>query len=217
MYQIVIVEDEEKIVATVKAYLEREGFSVSWARNVATAYQAINAQTDLVILDLMLPDGHGEDVCEHISHTYDTPVIMLTSKSSEQARINGFACGADDYLCKPFSPRELVARVKSILKRARPKVETLTVSDTLEIKPQSRGVTYRGVDIVLTHDEFRLFYYLCQHPERAFTREQLANQIDAIECVDRLIDVHVHHLRQKLGSAKSIKTVYGVGYQLGEV
>ncbi len=217
MQQLVIVEDEEKIADTVRAYLEREGFSVQWARNAATAYQLINAQTDLVVLDLMLPDGRGEDICENITREYNTPVIMLTSRSSEQARINGFACGADDYLCKPFSPRELVARVKSILKRARPQSDALNLSDRLVITPQCQGVTYCGSDIALTRDEFSLFHYLCQHPDRAFTREQLALRIGAAECVDRLIDVHIHHIRQKFASPKIVKTVYGIGYQLGEV
>ena len=219
MYEILIVEDEVKIAETVREYLERDGHAVRHVTTVAEALRAVNAQTDLIILDLMLPDGQGEDVCERVVGLYNTPVIMLTAKRSEQARINGFAHGADDYLTKPFSPRELAMRVKSVLKRARPQDSTISLDGGIILYLDRRTVTKNGAEIKLTPNEYAILLCLVNNRKAVVGRDTLVEYINAPEALDRTVDVHIRHLRQKLeddpGNPNLIKTVHGHGYALG--
>lgn len=219
MYQILIVEDEVKIAETVKEYLERDGHYVRHVTTVAEAINSVSAETDLVILDLMLPDGQGEYVCERVVKLYNTPVIMLTSKRSEQSRINGFAYGADDYLTKPFSPRELAMRVKSVLKRARPKDNVIRLEDGIVLFLDRRTVTKKGMEVKLTPNEYAILLCLVNNAKAVVNREKLVEYLNAPDIFDRTVDVHIRHLRQKLEddpkNPQIIKTVHGHGYALG--
>lgn len=219
MYNILIVEDESKIAETVMEYLKREGYNVRHVMTVAEALQCINADTDLVVLDLMLPDGNGEDVCERVVSLYNTPVIMLTSKRSEQSKISGFAHGADDYLTKPFSPRELTMRVKSVLKRSRPSENTIRLEHEIVLHLDRRTVTKNGVEIKLTPNEYSILLCLANNAKALVSRDKLVEHINSPDALDRTVDVHVRHLRQKLEddpkNPQIIKTVHGHGYMLG--
>ncbi len=219
MYTILIVEDEIKIAETVMQYLRLDGHTVRHVATAADALRCITAETDLVVLDLMLPDGQGEDVCKRVNELYNTPVIMLTSKRSEQSRINGFACGADDYLTKPFSPRELVARVRSVLKRARPRDNTITLDADIVLYLDRRAVTKHGVEVRLTPNEYSILLCLAANWKSAVSREKLIDCISSPEALDRTVDVHIRHLRQKLEddpkNPRIVKTVHGYGYALG--
>ncbi len=219
MYTILIVEDEVKIAETVREYLQREGYTVQHVTTITDALPAVCPETDLVILDLMLPDGQGESLCEHVVQLYNTPVIMLTSKRSEESRINGFACGADDYLAKPFSPRELVARVKSVLKRAKPHENAIQLENDVVLYPERRSICKRGIEIKLTSNEYDVLLCLVNNPRSVVSRETLVEYINSQDSSDRTVDVHVRHLRQKLEDDPKepvlIKTVHGHGYMLG--
>ncbi len=218
MYNILIVEDEIKIAETVAEYLKREGYSVRHAATVADADEMVNAGTDLIILDLMLPDGDGEDFCEFVTANFNTPVIMLTSKKSEESRINGFSCGADDYLTKPFSPRELVARVKAVMKRAKPSENIIRLEKGITIDCDRRAVTKNGEEIKITPNEYTILLCLANNPHTVISRDRLIENIKSIDSMDRTIDVHIRHLRQKIdspGEPSVIKTAHGSGYILG--
>ncbi|MDR3177270.1 MAG: response regulator transcription factor [Desulfovibrio sp.] len=219
MYNILIVEDESKIAETVMEYLKREGYNVRHVMTIAEALQSINADTDLVVLDLMLPDGNGEDVCERVVSLYNTPVIMLTSKRSEQSKISGFAHGADDYLTKPFSPRELTMRVKSVLKRSRPSENTIRLEHEIVLHLDRRTVTKNAVEIKLTPNEYSILFCLANNAKALVNRDKLVEHINSPDALDRTVDVHVRHLRQKLEddlkNPQIIKTVHGHGYMLG--
>jgi DNA-binding response OmpR family regulator len=219
MYEILVVEDEVKIAETVKEYLERDGHKVRHVTTVMDALRTVNAQTDLVILDLMLPDGQGEDVCERVVDLYNTPVIMLTSKRSEQSRINGFAYGADDYLTKPFSPRELVMRVRSVLKRARPRDHTIRLDGGIVLHLDRKSVTKNGEEARLTPNEYSILLCLANNWKAVVSRDKLMEHINAPDTFDRTVDVHIRHLRQKIEddpkNPQVIKTVHGHGYALG--
>lgn len=218
---ILIVEDEEKISEVVALYLEREGFSPKTADTGAKAIRLMKGPFDLVILDLMLPDMSGEDLCRTIRETSGVPIIMLTAKSGEEDRIRGLGIGADDYVVKPFSPRELVARVKALLRRTEKKTAgilrfnkgMLTInSETLEVK---KGSDY----LVLTSTEFKVLMALAEKPGRVLTRLQLINMVQGhdFEGYDRTIDAHIKNLRHKIEKDQRnpafIKTVYGTGYK----
>ncbi|MCL2160787.1 MAG: response regulator transcription factor [Betaproteobacteria bacterium] len=219
MYQILIVEDEVRIAETVKEYLERDGHGVRHVTTVADALKLIDAETDLVVLDLMLPDGQGERICERVVSLFNTPVIMLTSKRNEDSRITGFACGADDYLTKPFSPRELVMRVRSVLKRARPRDRIIRLDYDIVIHIDRRTVTKQGRVVRLTPNELAIFLCLVDNWKTAVSRDKLVEYINAPDILDRTVDVHIRHLRQKLEedpkNPQVIKTVHGYGYILG--
>ena len=156
MYNILVVEDELKIAQTVMDYLRREGYAVLHAATIAEALKLVSSDIDLIVLDLMLPDGQGEDLCAHVVGLYNAPVIMLTSKRSEQSRINGFASGADDYLAKPFSPRELVARVKAVLKRCRPMENVIHLGKNIAIYMDKHTVSKNETEIKLTPNEYKV-------------------------------------------------------------
>jgi len=218
---ILIVEDEKKIADIVKSYLERDGFDVTVAETGEKALQLIKERFDLVILDLKLPDIDGETICTSIREFSDVPIIMLTAKSSEDERVKGLGIGADDYVIKPFSPRELVARVKAHLRRTK-KAEKKVMSfnkGILKINTLSMEVTKRGTVIPLTTTEFKILLSISERPQVVFSRLQLVNMVQGydFEGYDRVIDAHIKNVRHKLEDDPQkpvfIKTVYGAGYK----
>ncbi len=218
--RILLVEDEKKIADIVKAYLEKEGFSVKPVQNGSDALEELKTGFDLIILDLMLPDISGEEICELIRKDSDIPIIMLTAKSDEEHRVKGLRIGADDYIVKPFSPRELVARVQALLRRVKPQHRRLSFNrGDLQIDTESFEVFREDTPITLTPTEFKLLQTLAERPGQVFSRAQLVNIILGynFEGYDRTIDAHVKNIRHKIGddnrNPKFIKTVYGVGYK----
>ncbi|MCK5287076.1 MAG: response regulator transcription factor [Thermodesulfovibrionia bacterium] len=218
--RILVVEDEEKIAEIVKAYLKKEGFQVVVAETGEKALSVLKDGFDVVILDLMLPDIAGEDICQTIRKDSDIPVIMLTAKSEEEDRIKGLGIGADDYVVKPFSPRELVARVKALLRRVKGPGENLIFNKgDLVIDPSRFEITKNSSPLVLTPTEFKLLHCIAQRPGQVFTRLQLVNVILGydFEGYDRTIDAHIKNIRHKIEddprSPAYIKTVYGIGYK----
>lgn len=217
--RILVVEDEAKIADIVKAYLEKEGFSVSVAEKGGDALSILRQGFDLIILDLMLPDIPGEEICRTIREDSDVPIIMLTAKSDEEDRIKGLGIGADDYVVKPFSPRELVARVKAHLRRTSGRKAHSFNNKDLVIDLSRFEVKKSGSNVVLTPTEFKLLRYLAEHPEQIFTRLQLVNIILGydFEGYDRTIDAHIKNIRHKIEDdprdPSYIKTIYGVGYR----
>jgi DNA-binding response OmpR family regulator len=218
---ILVVEDEKKISDIVELYLRREGFVTTVAGTGEEAMKHFNEPFDLIILDLMLPDISGEELCSTIRETSEAPIIMLTAKSGEEDRIKGLGLGADDYVVKPFSPRELVARVKAQLRRTK-KVAGRVLrfnKGFLTIDTESHEVRKKGVPAVLTPTEFRLLMILADKPGRVFSRLQLINMVQGydFEGYDRTVDAHIKNLRQKIEDDQRnplfIKTVYGVGYK----
>jgi DNA-binding response OmpR family regulator len=216
---ILVVEDEAKIAEIVKAYLEREGFRVSVAEDGEKALSVLKQGFDLIILDLMLPDITGEEICRTIREDSDIPIIMLTAKSDEEDRVKGLGIGADDYVVKPFSPRELVARVKALLRRAHGKRPYSFNNGDLIIDVSRFRVKKAGTEVTLTSTEFKLLKYLAEHPEQIFSRLQLVNIVLGydFEGYDRTIDAHIKNIRHKIEddprNPSYIKTVYGVGYR----
>lgn len=218
--KILVVEDESKIADIVKAYLVKEGFTTTVAETGQKAISLLKNGFDLIILDLMLPDIDGEDICSMIRKDSDVPIIMLTAKSEEDERIKGLGLGADDYVVKPFSPRELVARVKALLRRAGGTTEVAAFNDSdLVINSLRFEVIRKGTLVVLTPTEFKLLQCLASHPGQIFTRLQLVNVILGydFEGYDRTIDAHIKNIRHKIEDNQRapsyIKTVYGVGYK----
>lgn len=219
--KILIIEDEKKISDIVKSYLERAGFDVSVAETGEAALKLIKKNFDLIILDLMLPDIDGETICGSIREFSDIPIIMLTAKSAEEDRIKGLGIGADDYVIKPFSPRELTARVKAHLRRTG-KNEKKALSfnkGLLSIDTLSMEVKRGGESIPLTSTEFRILLCMAEKPQMVFSRLQLVNAVQGydFEGYDRVIDAHVKNIRHKIEDNPQkpvfIKTVYGAGYK----
>lgn len=219
---ILVVDDEPKIVKLTRDYLEKDGFRVISASDGSEALTvARRDKPDLIILDLMLPDINGWDVCRTLRRETGTPIIMLTARSDESDQIVGLELGADDYITKPFSPRTLVARVRAVLRRAqgRLKPQSLIHAGALEIDLDAHMVRLSGQPVHLTPNEFRLLAILAQHPGQLLTREQLIDQMHGIslESFDRSIDSHIKNLRKKLEEDMSnpvyIQTVYGEGYR----
>ncbi len=219
--KILIVEDEKKIADIVKSYLKRDGFNVNIAETGEQALKLIKNKYDLIILDLKLPDIDGETICSTIREFSDVPIIMLTAKSSEEERVKGLGIGADDYVVKPFSPRELVARVKAHLRRTK-KGEKKVLSfnkGALKIDTLSMEVTKRETVIPLTITEFKILLGLAERPHVIFSRLQLVNMVQGydFEGYDRVIDAHIKNIRHKIEDDTQkpmfIKTVYGAGYK----
>ncbi|MBE0476526.1 MAG: response regulator transcription factor [Coriobacteriia bacterium] len=221
--RVLVVEDEDAIRDAVAAYLEREGF---WVTPVADGLAAVEAferhSFDLVVLDLMLPKLPGEEVCRRIRDTSDVPIIMLTAKGEEAERIAGLEMGADDYLVKPFSPRELVARVRALLRRARVEEEPQrghVVFGPLAIDLAGHRVFLGGEEVDLTASEYKLLVTLSRYPGRVYSRMELVEKVLGydFEGYERAIDSHVKNLRAKLGDdpkePRYIHTVFGVGYR----
>jgi DNA-binding response OmpR family regulator len=222
--KILLVEDEVKLARVVADYLTAAGFDVlkAYTGREALAFFR-HEKPDLVILDIMLPEMNGLEVAKIIRKESSTPIIMLTAKVEESDRVLGLEMGADDYITKPFSLRELVARVKAVLRRAKGEVftPTLRVGD-IEIDLQKREVTVAGKPVELTPTEFEILNLLARHPGRVFTRLEILQRIQsyAYESYERTVDVHIRNLRKKIEpdpkNPRYILTVYGVGYKLAE-
>jgi two-component system OmpR family response regulator len=219
-----LVEDDARLAALTADYLGGYGVVVTRAEDGPSGLQeALRHRYDVVLLDLMLPGKDGLDVCRELRAHSDVPVIVLTARGEEADRVMGLDLGADDYLSKPFSPRELLARIQALVRRARGKVgptlRTLQVG-VLILDPGSRRATARGQEIGLTGYEFSLLYALASRAGRVLSREQLIELAggSAEEAFDRSVDVHVSRLRQKLGddpkNPRMLKTVRGAGYLL---
>jgi DNA-binding response OmpR family regulator len=221
---VLVVDDEVALAGVVAGYLEREGFTVVQAHDGPSAVElAERHRPDLVVLDVMLPGFDGVEVCRRIRQFTDAYVIMLTARDEEVDKIVGLSVGADDYLVKPFSPRELIARVRAMLRRPRsaPTNPAVTSIGDLAVDEESRTVTVGGSPVELTRTEFDLLATMAARPRLAFSRRQL---IDAVWGSDwygdeHLVDVHVGHLRRKLGDdagePRYVRTVRGVGYGMG--
>jgi DNA-binding response OmpR family regulator len=223
--RVLVVDDEPTVREVVQWYLEHHGYQVELAGDGAGALDAFTAHVpDLVVLDLMLPGVDGLEVCRRIRAASATPVIMLTAKGHEADRIVGLELGADDYLVKPFSPRELVARVRSVLRRTLgngelARAQPLRVGD-VSVDPATREVSVAGRALALTAREFDLLAFLVRHPRQVFTRGQLLRQVWEYTWVGddtSTVTVHVRRLREKLEEDPSnpvrVQTVYGVGYR----
>ena len=227
--KIVVIDDEESVRDVVKAYLEKDGFTVYVAANGRDGLAlAEKRNPDLIVLDLMLPDISGEEICEEVRSRSDVPIVMLTAKASEDERIGGLIAGADDYLVKPFSPRELVARVHAVLRRTKgveaPLVEILRFDEgRFEIDTVKRAVLRDGAPVDLTPNEYKLLLALATYPGRAYSRFELVNRVQGYdyEGYERTIDVHVKNLRKKIepdpARPRYIETVTGVGYRLARL
>jgi DNA-binding response OmpR family regulator len=215
---IVLVEDEEDIASLVRAYLERDGFRVVWATRGTEGLQALERHdARLAILDLQLPDTDGLDVCRAIRSWSRVPIVMLTARDEEVDRVTGLELGADDYVTKPFSPRELVARVHAVLRRTEPDAgdDELVAGDVV-LDRRRRSVTVAGEDVELTAREFDLLWHLAQRPGIVVGRERLLDRVWGLEFPGgtRTVDVHVGQLRRKLDRPHLIRTVRGSGYKL---
>lgn len=222
--KVLIVDDEPKIRRIVGSYLREEGFDVAEAGDGETALRLASSNPDLVVLDVMLPGIDGIEVLRRLRTRSDVPVILLTARAEETDKLVGLSVGADDYLTKPFSPRELVARVKAVLRRIRVGADTdrdgkLRFSG-LAIDPDNRTVVCGGREPELTALEFDLLATLARAPGRVFTRQQLIEEVWGWDFFgdERVVDVHVRNLRSKLGDAAAdpefVGTVRGVGYKL---
>ncbi len=216
---ILIVEDEESISSFVKMYLEREGYKVTIAPTGEQAMAALEEKVDLVTLDLMLPDMDGLDICRSVRATSNVPIIMLTARDEDIDKIVGLEVGADDYLTKPFNARELVARIKSILRRASAPVNNTKklLCGEIHIDAARRECLVSGEQVMLAPKEFDLLWELLERDGEVLNREQLLEKVWGYTYAGdtRTVDVHVRQLRKKLGEACPIVTVWGSGYKVG--
>lgn len=229
--RVLVVEDDVKTADIVRMYLERDGYQVATAHDGTEGLNtARTSQPDLIVLDLMLPGLSGLDLCRILRRESSVPIIMLTALSTEQNKLTGLDLGADDYLSKPFSPRELAARVRAVLRRAPDhslsSSKTVTGPKTVNSGQVSvdlgqRTVFVRGQEVYLTPTEFSILAALLREPGRVFSRSQLVEQALGFdyEGMDRTVDVHVLNLRRKIeldpNRPEYIRTVYGVGYKFG--
>lgn len=220
--RILVVEDEEDMRQLLRLYLTRENFEVDEAADGQTALDRLRTGTyDAIILDLMLPDVDGWSVCYEVRHRSDTPVIMLSARNEEYDRIAGFQLGADDYVGKPFSPRELVLRVKSVLRRrsaGSQRREAVLTAGNVTVDEGSCQVRVGGEGVRLTPKEYQLLALMIRRPGQVFTRESLLQQVWGYEFTGgrRTVDSHIKNLREKLAAAGAtvrIETVWGFGYR----
>lgn len=223
--KILIVEDDQNTAKLIATYLQRDGFTVLIESDGKKGLQTAQEQNpNLIILDLMLPNIDGLEICRRLRSESEVPILMLTAREEEIDRILGFSLGADDYVVKPFSPRELVERVKAILRRMRPKVtdSKLLCHADLQLDSEKHKVTRSGQAINLTSSEYKLLHILMTAPGRVFSRGELLRHFYQHEeaVVDRVIDVHINKLRQKIESDPSnpvfLETVRGFGYRFVE-
>lgn len=221
---ILVVDDEIKIVEVISLYLKNEGYEVVFATNGREAIDKYKSNDiDLIILDLMLPDISGEDVCREIREISDVPIVMLTAKTDESSVLNGYSLGSDDYITKPFSPKQLVAKVNALFKRVI-KIESRKISfnDDLIIDLKSSEVTKSNNLVSLTPSEYKILTILAKHPQQVFTREELLDYIigENDYVYDRIIDSHIKNLRAKIESdsknPRYIKTVRSLGYKFDD-
>lgn len=224
--EILIVEDDSKISSLVGVYLQREGFRTAFAYDGASALDMITKiSPELIVLDLMLPSMDGWQICRKLREYSNVPIVILSARGEEAERVLGLSLGADDYIVKPFSPRELVERVKAVLRRARPDGAApsgVFEFGELRVDPARRKVTLEGVPVSLTPSEYTLLAAMIASPGRIFTRPQLMRRLYPTggEVVERVVDVHIGKLRQKIevhpDQPRLIQTVRGVGYRFTE-
>ncbi|HVX30543.1 MAG TPA: response regulator transcription factor [Nitrolancea sp.] len=224
--KILIVEDEAMVADVVARYLRRDGFQVLLATDGQSALDIAHEQSpDLVLLDLMLPKLDGLEVCRRLRANSQVPIIVVTAKGDETDRIVGLELGADDYVSKPFSPRELVARVRAVLRRAKPAPSTATAGESLrvgpiEIDPTGRSATVENQPVELTAKEFDLLWFLMRNAGQVFSRTQLLDQVWDYDYFgdEGTVTVHIHRLRTKIEPdpvrPRFLKTVWGIGYKL---
>ena len=221
--RVLVVEDESNIASFVAMYLKKAGFGVTVAANGEEALR--RAKTDspaIVLLDLNLPDVDGIDVCRELRQSLDVPILMLTARDDDVDKIIGLEVGADDYLTKPFNPRELVARVKSILRRSAPaqrELESATIGHgDLHVDHGRREASVAGTEVQLAPKEFDLLWELLDHRGLVLTRDQLLERVWGYTFAGdtRTVDVHVRQLRRKLGESCPVVTVWGVGYKVSQ-
>jgi DNA-binding response OmpR family regulator len=214
-----VVEDEDSIATLVHSYLARNGFTVVRAERGAEALAEVERRpVRVIVLDIGLPDMDGFEVCRRIRSDSRVPILMLTARDEEPDRVSGLELGADDYLTKPFSPRELVARVKAVLRRAEPWLEEAKLSARdVVVHRDAREVRVAGEPVALTSREFDLLSILLGNPDRVLTRELLLDRVWGLAFPGgtRTVDMHVASLRRKLGRPELVQTVRGVGYKLG--
>jgi DNA-binding response OmpR family regulator len=219
--KILVIEDDPDICELIALYTNKSGYRMTVAHTGMQGLALFAEQApDLVILDIMLPELDGWEVCQEIRHFNQTPVIMLTGKGENHNKLKGFALGADDYLVKPFDPNELLARIKAVLRRANPLFETTAIVElpSLKIDLHQYKVTCNHLEIELPPKEMELLYFLAVHVNQVFTRQQLLDQLWGwdFEGDPRTVDVHIKRVREKLGEANPVwrvKTIRGVGYK----
>ena len=225
---ILIIEDEEKISLIMKSYLEKEGYSVIQAYDGKEGLDKFDDDIDLVILDLMLPSLPGEEIIKQIRSHSQVPVIMVSAKVEENNRVDGLRLGADDYITKPFSPKELVERVKAILRRIEkyniPRADIIkTIDQRIEMDLEYNRFFKDGSEILLTKNEFQILKTLFSNPNKIYSREEIIELTFGYdyEAYDRAIDTHIKNIRQKIEDNPKkpvyIKTIYGMGYKAGGV
>ncbi|WP_432406503.1 response regulator transcription factor [Wukongibacter sp. M2B1] len=226
-FKILIIEDEEKILNVIEAYLQKEGYDILKSTEGIEGLDIFKRESPhLVILDLMLPGLSGEEICKSIRSSSDIPIIMLTAKITEASKLEGFSLGADDYVTKPFSPRELVQRVRAILRRSYrgkgPLSDILSFSDNkLKIDIRKHEVSKDGKVVNLTPNEYKVLLILASNPGQIFSREHLVERAFGIDYdgFDRTVDTHIKNIRYKIEdnpkTPKYILTIYGVGYKFG--
>lgn len=224
--KVLVVDDDEKILKVMKAYLEREGYLVETAKD---GWEAVDKERllapDIILLDVMLPSLDGWGVCREIRRSSNVPIIMLTARDAEADRIIGLELGADDYVVKPFSPKEVIARMRAIFRRLQPsnrqqdEERILQVGDIV-LRQKTRTLTVAGSQVELTPTEYKLLELFLAHPGRVFSRLQLIEKVqdDAFDGYERTVDSHIKNLRKKLAASPDephyIKTIYGVGYKM---
>lgn len=215
---VMIVEDEEKLAALLGDYLRQSGFDSVWVPDGNEVLPRVkDSLPDLILLDLMLPGRDGLDICKEIRTFSEVPIIMITARVEEIDRLLGLEFGADDYICKPFSPREVVARVKTVLRRSRE--HQAPTAGPLVLEPDKFRALLYGRDLDLTAVEFKLLHFLYQNPGRIYSRSQLMDRIYSDQRIvsDRTIDSHIKKLRKKIAAAapdqELIHSIYGVGYK----
>lgn len=222
MTRILLVDDQVKLLKIIKAYLENEDYLVETAQDGREALDLIKEfNPQLLVLDLMLPEISGIEVCQKIRQSSDLPILMLTAKSAEDDKLQGFEYGADDYLVKPFSLHELLARIKAILRRSNytaAKAELMTYQQgRMIIYPGKMKVEVDGEDVLLTRTEFDILLTLARNPGQVLSRDQLAQKVMGLEFkgFDRTIDAHIKNIRKKIGLKRNqlISTIYGAGYK----
>ncbi len=220
MTRVLIVEDEKKIARLVETYLEREGYRIFVAYDGEVALDIIGReQLDLIVLDLMLPGVSGYEICEYVRQKSTIPIIMLTAKTDEDQRVKGFNMGADDYVIKPFSPKELVARIKAVLRRSSKNESILSSDDqAVELNVDTHRTTVNSNNLQITPTEFRILETFLRNKQRVYSRSELAERAFGwdYESYEETIYVHVKNLRKKISqhtSKQYIHTVYGVGYR----
>lgn len=224
MANILIIDDEVKICEFIEAYLVKNEHEVIISNNGSEALDIFeNEKIDLIILDRMIPDISGEEICTYIREKSNIPIIMITAKKEDEDKIEGFNLGCDDYICKPFNPKEMVLRVRALLRRSGIDSEAfIRFNNGLEINKELRKVKIRGEEVELTKTEYDIIDLFSQNPGKTYTREELLESVieESFEKLDRVIDTHIKNLRKKLEEdvkkPKIIKTVYGVGYKFEE-